>query len=201
MPVISNSSPLIALTQIGQLDLLRRLYTCICVPPAVAREVEPTVARLPDWVLVQELAHPLQPGTVSASIGPGEREVISLGLESGAALLILDEQPARRLATSLELRVIGTVGILMAGKERGFLAKIRPELDRLLAVRFFMDQDLYDRVIAQAGVILKLLPTGGKAPGDPRGAALCRNRRITGGNSWNLRNCSWLSEVPAVARR
>jgi len=51
----------------------------------------------------------------------------------------------------LGLRVIGTVGLLMAGKERGFLAKIRPELDRLLAVRFFMDQDLYDRVIAQAG--------------------------------------------------
>ena len=55
------------------------------------------------------------------------------------------------LATSLGLRVIGTVGILMAGKERGFLSKIRPELDRLRAVRFFMDQDLYDRVIAQAG--------------------------------------------------
>ena len=57
--------------------------------------------------------------------------MISLGLESGAALLILDDQPARRLATSLGLRVIGTVGLLMAGKERGFLAKIRPELDRL----------------------------------------------------------------------
>jgi predicted nucleic acid-binding protein len=88
---------------------------------------------------------------VSVSIGPGEREVISLGLEFEAALLVLDEQPARRLATSLGLRVIGTVGLLMAGKERGFLAKIRPELDRLLAVRFFMDLDLYDRVIAQAG--------------------------------------------------
>ena len=151
MPVISNSSPLIALTQIGQLDLLRRLHTCICIPPAVAREVEPTVAKLPDWVLVQELAHPLQPGTVSASTGPGEHEVISLGLELAAALLILDEQPARRLATSLGLRVITTAGILMAGKERGFLAKIRPQLDRLLALRFFMDQDLYDRVIAQVG--------------------------------------------------
>ena len=151
MPVISNSSPLIALTQIGRLDLLRLLYSSISIPPAVAREVEPTVARLPGWVLVQKLAHPLQPITVSGSIGPGEREVISLGLELGAALLIVDEQPARRLATSLGLRVIGTVGLLMAGKERGFLAKIRPELDRLLAVRFFMDQDLYDRVIAQAG--------------------------------------------------
>jgi len=84
-------------------------------------------------------------------MGPGEREVISLGLELGAELLILDEQPARRLPTSLGLRVIGTVGLLMAGKERGFLAKIRPELDQLLAVRFFMDQGFYDRVIAQAG--------------------------------------------------
>ena len=151
MPVISNSSPLIALTQIGRLDLLRLLHTCIWIPPAVAREVEPTVAKLPDWVIVQELAHPLQPSTVSGSIGSGEREVISLGLELGSTLLILDEQPARRLATSLGLRVIGTVGLLMAGKEHGFLTKIRPELDRLLAVRFFMDQDLYDRVIAQAG--------------------------------------------------
>ena len=88
---------------------------------------------------------------MSGSIGPGEREVISLGLELGATLLILDEQPARRLAASLGLRVIGTIGLLMAGKERGFLAKIRPELDRLLAVRFFMDQNLYDRVISQAG--------------------------------------------------
>jgi uncharacterized protein len=151
VPAISNSSPLIALTQIGRLDLLRQLYTTVCVPPAVAMEVEPTVGKLPDWVRVQDLVHPLQPGAVSGSIGPGEREVISLGLELGAALLILDEQPARRLATALGLRVIGTVGILMAGKERGFLARIRPELDRLLAVRFFMDQDLYDRVIIHAG--------------------------------------------------
>ena len=106
MPVISNSSPLIALTQIGRLDLVRRLYTRIYIPPAVAREVEPTVAKRPDWVLVQKLARPLQPITVSGSIGPGEREVISLGLELGAALLIVDEQPARRLATSLGLRVM-----------------------------------------------------------------------------------------------
>ena len=151
MPVISNSSPLIALSQIGRLDLLGQLHVRISIPPAVAREVEPTVSRLPDWVLVQELALPLQPSTVSGSIGPGEREVISLGLELGSALLILDEQPARRLATSLGLRVIGTVGLLMAGKERGLLTKIRPELDRLRAVRFFMEQHLYDRVIAQAG--------------------------------------------------
>jgi predicted nucleic acid-binding protein len=118
--------------------------------------VEPTVANLPEWVLVQDLAFPLRPSTVSGSIGPGEREVISLGLQLGTALLILDEQPARRLATSLGLRVMGTLGLLMAGKERGLLAKIRPDLERLLAVRFFMDQDLYDRVVV--GPVFPVFP-------------------------------------------
>ena len=56
---MSNSSPLIALTQIGRLDLPRRLHTRISNPPAVAREAEPTVAKLPDWVPVKAPAHPL----------------------------------------------------------------------------------------------------------------------------------------------
>jgi predicted nucleic acid-binding protein len=94
-----------------------------------------------NWLLVRPLGHPRQPYTVSDSIGPGEHEVISLGLELGVERLIPDEQPARRLATSLGLRVIGT-GLLLAAKDRGFLAKIKPELDRLLAVRFFMGQEM-----------------------------------------------------------
>ena len=151
MAVISNSSPLIALTQIGRLDLLQQLHPLILIPPAVATEVEPTIPSLPGWLVVQPLAYPRQPHAVSGSIGPGEQEVISFGLELRADRLILDEQPARRLATSLGLRVIGTVGLLLAAKDRGFLAKVRPELNRLLAVRFFVDQELYDRAIRQAG--------------------------------------------------
>jgi predicted nucleic acid-binding protein len=41
--------------------------------------------------------------------------------------------------------------LLLAAKEQNLLAAIKPELDRLLAARFFLDQDLYDRVIAEAG--------------------------------------------------
>lgn len=151
MAVISNSSPLIALAQIGRIEILHQLHPHVLVPPAVAREVAPTIPELPGWLLVRPLAHPRQPHPVRGSIGPGEHEVISLGLELDAERLILDEQPARRLATSLGLRVIGTVGLLLAARDRGFLAEIKPELDRLLAVRFFMDQELYDRAIGQAG--------------------------------------------------
>jgi predicted nucleic acid-binding protein len=81
----------------------------------------------------------------------GEHEVVSLGLELGAQRLILDERPARRLAASLGLGVIGTVGLLLAAKDRNLLPEVKPELDRLREVRFFMDEELYDRVLAQAG--------------------------------------------------
>jgi predicted nucleic acid-binding protein len=149
--VISNSSPLIALTQIGRLNVLGRLYSEIFIPPAVASEVEPTVRKLPDWISVKQLLLPRNPDLVGGSIGPGEHEVISLGVELQADRLILDERPARRLAVSLGLSVIGTVGLLLAGKERGLFSKIKPELDRLVAARFFMDEELYNRVLLQAG--------------------------------------------------
>jgi len=39
MTIVSNSSPLIALIRIGQLDLLRQLYSEIIIPEAVWHEV------------------------------------------------------------------------------------------------------------------------------------------------------------------
>jgi len=93
---------------------------------------------------------PRHPSTISGSIGAGESEVISLGLELRAERLILDERPARRLAAVLGLSVIGTVGLLLAAKSRGLLLNIKPELDRLREVRFFMDDELYDRILVQA---------------------------------------------------
>jgi predicted nucleic acid-binding protein len=148
---ISDSSPLIALAQIEQLDLIRRLHTKILVPAAVAREVAPTIPQIPAWCIVRPLTGAPRPCDVSAAIGLGEREAISLALEVKADRLIVDEQPARRLAASLGLRVIGTVGLLLAAKERGFITEVRHQLDRLLNARFFIDEDLYRRVLAQAG--------------------------------------------------
>jgi predicted nucleic acid-binding protein len=51
----------------------------------------------------------------------------------------------------LEIR-FGTVGLAAAGRQGSrFLAKIKPELDRLIAVRFFMDEELYGRALVEAG--------------------------------------------------
>src|SRR5438067_8821783 len=106
--VVCNSSPLIALDQIGQLDLLEQLFGSVLVPPAVVREVGPALA-LPAWIVEQSLTQGLAPQLLRPSLGPGESEAIAMALEVNAAWVVLDDRPARRLAQALGLTVIGTL--------------------------------------------------------------------------------------------
>ena len=80
--VVSNASPLIALEQIGHLQLLEQLFGSVLIPPAVVRKVAATVA-LPGWIEQHGLAQPVGPRILSASLGPGESEAISLAPEQG----------------------------------------------------------------------------------------------------------------------
>ena len=69
MAVVSNSSPLIALAEISQLDLLHRLFESVWIPHAVAAEVAPSVPTLPDWVAIREFAEPIPSALLGRAIG------------------------------------------------------------------------------------------------------------------------------------
>lgn len=148
-PVVCNASPLIALQQIGHLQLLEQFFGTVLIPPAVAREVAPTVA-LPAWIEQQVPAQPVGPRILGASLGPGESETISLALETKAKMVVLDDRPARRLTQALHLPVIGTLGILLAAKRRQLLVAVRPCLDALLLHDFRIAPSLYENVLSAA---------------------------------------------------
>ncbi len=148
--VVSNASSLIALVQIDYLDLLVMLFSTILIPPAVVRETAPTVT-LPDWITERALAQPIGPQILRTSLGPGESEAISLALEVGARWVVLDDLPARRLAQALSIPVIGTLGVLLASKRRGFLPAIRPCIDALVDFGFHVAPNLYELVLSDAG--------------------------------------------------
>ena len=65
--------------------------------------------------------------------------------------MILDDLPARRIAAALELPVIGTLGVLVAAKEAGFIRSIRPHMDELAKRRFFISDDLYRDLLKAVG--------------------------------------------------
>lgn len=147
--VVSNSSPLIALEQLERLNLLERIFGTVLVLPAVAKEVAPTVT-LPDWVKEQTLSQAIGSQILSASLGAGESEALSLALEMKASLVILDERPARRLAQALGVPVVGTLGLLLRAKRLGLIPALKPQLGALLQYDFRMSPALYERVLADA---------------------------------------------------
>jgi uncharacterized protein len=80
--VVSDSSPLIALSQIGQLKLLHDLFGEVVVPEAVAGEVEPGF-RLPAFITTRPLAMRVGLEILTPKLGLGETEAIRLGFVAG----------------------------------------------------------------------------------------------------------------------
>lgn len=86
MKVVSNASPLINLAAVGRLDLLRRLYRRVIVPPAVWGEVvrrgagrrgSRAVRRAP-WIRVKAVRDRPLVEMLLGELDPGEAESIVL---------------------------------------------------------------------------------------------------------------------------
>jgi len=151
--VVSNSSPLIALARIRRLDLLLAIFESVLIPPAVAREISPSIPVLPAWLRIQA-ASVLPPASLlRRRLGDGEWEALALAIELRADWIILDDLPARRSAEASGLNVIGTLGTLLAAKRAGLLESVRPELDALVRTAFFLSPQLYDKLLLAAGEI------------------------------------------------
>jgi predicted nucleic acid-binding protein len=151
--VVADASVLIGLAQIGQLPLLETLYAEVVIPPAVQREVAPSLPKLPPWIRTRTLQGPLDSRVADTSLDAGEAEAISLALEIRAEQVVLDDLQARRLAKELGLAVVGTAGVLFAAKQRGFIRAVRPPLDALRAAGFRLRKDVYEEILKAAGEI------------------------------------------------
>ncbi|MGA7732726.1 MAG: DUF3368 domain-containing protein [Chloroflexia bacterium] len=162
MIVVSNATPLINFASIEEIDLLGRIYERIVIPEAVYYEVYIASARRPEidiettrvrsWIETQQLADNILATALTADLGLGEAQAIALATEVNADLLLLDERKARRIATRLELRFTGTLGILIEAKRREVIPEIKPLLDGIInRAGFWITQQQYLRALSEVG--------------------------------------------------
>ncbi len=157
--VISNTSPLLYLHQVDQLDLLHRLYRRVLVPPAVREELRVGAQQgfaTPDvdqirWLEVRAPADmTLLPMVID--LGAGEAEAIALALATPGSLLILDDRLGRRIAHLSALTYTGTLGVLVKAKQGGHLAAVKPVIAALQGrTTMRLTRDLVDLVLRTAG--------------------------------------------------
>lgn len=156
-PIVADSDPLIAFARIEQLELLKKLYNKILIPPAVAEEIAPKGLRkkgvialqAAPWILVQELQNPQILNMISVHLGDGERAAIALAYERNLELFT-DDAAARKEAQRLGITVFGSLATLLDAKERGFIPKVKPVLDALVKGGFWISSKLYQDVLMSA---------------------------------------------------
>ncbi|MSS71872.1 MAG: DUF3368 domain-containing protein [Candidatus Latescibacteria bacterium] len=160
MIVISNTSPIVNLAAIGQLDLLQKLYEKVLIPQAVYREITVAGAGQPgdlevrtlEWMEVRQVTDHDLVTAICTDVDEGEAEAIALAVEQKANLLLLDERRGRMIASRLELRFIGLLGVLLEAKDKGYISAVKPILDDLIVkAGFWVSQQLYARVLQVAG--------------------------------------------------
>jgi len=149
--VVANSTPIILLQKVGQLELLKALYSKIFIPEAVYKEViiggasknQDDFISAHSFIEIVRIHNVEAKKLFAASLHEGEVETILLAMETKADLCVLDDLLARKYAKSAGFNVAGTLGVLIAAKNKGHIKAVKPVMDELISEGMYVDEALY----------------------------------------------------------
>lgn len=163
--ILADAGPLIALSRIGELDLLRHLFGRVHLTRTVHDEVFPQSGRYPDtealaraqaegWLEVVDLPvhswKPFNPG-----VDEGEASTIMMAEswrdQGCSCLVVIDDRAGRQEAKARRLNCIGTAGVIGLAKQKGHVAAAAPLLYRLVESDYFISHDVIRTVLTRIG--------------------------------------------------
>lgn len=162
MPVVSNTSPILNLAIIRQLDLLRQQFGEVLVPPAVLAELKVDAnypgtdlirqALQENWLHSVELTNIVVARALRRELDHGEAEAIALTLQLGLTTVLMDEHAGRAVAQAMSLAPTGLLGVLLRAKLSGQIASLESMLIALQnEAGFYVAADLMLTILHEAG--------------------------------------------------
>jgi hypothetical protein len=142
MIVVSDTSPVTNLMQIGHLSLLQKVFGVVILPEAVYEELcvisaQKTIIDEENWLFVQKPKDEKLIAELKKELDTGEAEAIALALELKADALIIDELKGRNKAEEVGLKIIGLLGTLIEAKQKGLIPAVKPIIDDLVSIAGF----------------------------------------------------------------
>lgn len=156
--VITNSTPIIAMAYLEQLDLLSKLFDKVYVTRQVYDEV---ITDSINRIGANELIRQVQEGFIIqydildkkfvelmyGRLHKGELSVMVAAKELGISYVLMDDGAARKTAESFNLVPIGTIGILKLAKTKKFISELKPLLNKLIDNNFRISLKLYNEIL------------------------------------------------------
>lgn len=142
--VISDTSTLIILHKINELNILKLVYGELITTPEIAEEFG---EKLPEWITVQSVTDEKYQRFLETQIDRGEASAIALAAEFEDVTLVLDDLKARKLALKLKLKTTGALGVIHKAKQMSIIPKVKPLIDKLLMTNFRISNNIVDEIL------------------------------------------------------
>ncbi|MBF0376881.1 MAG: DUF3368 domain-containing protein [Desulfamplus sp.] len=155
MITVSNTTPIISLSSINKLFILKELFGEIFISQAVYDE---TKAKKSygyddvdfDFIRVQPIKGIIYRDLLLHQLDLGEAETIILAKEINADYVIIDENTAYKIAKNSNLEVIRTLSILLKAKQNGIISEIKPLLDEMIVKGRWYSKNVYENFLRRA---------------------------------------------------
>ena len=145
--IIADTSSLIALNNIGELNILAKLYSSITITQEIIKEYG---LELPNWIKIEKVSDEKKFRLLNLQLDEGESSAIALALEKDNSLLIIDERKGRATAKSLGISITGILGVILKAKELKYIDRVEPILHKLENVDFRMSGKLKNKILAKS---------------------------------------------------
>ena len=148
MIVVSDASPIIALFEIGRLELLKEVFGEVIVTDVVAVE---TQMALPDWIAVRTDYNYEAYQQLCNKLDRGEASAIALTKSIKGATLLIDERKGRAVAARIGISYVGLLGVIVMAKKQQVVELGMPILNALIANGFRVSDSIIELIKARLG--------------------------------------------------
>jgi predicted nucleic acid-binding protein len=158
MILVFNASPLIVLAKAGLLDDVLKVADQAFIPLSVAQEIamcSNSCDPARKWIESEKSQkHLVDVKTISNfviawDLGAGESSVISFMENIPLSYGVLDDLAARRCAAALQLKVIGTLGLLLLASKKGIFPSLQECVHSVIAAGLFISPKHLEAILAE----------------------------------------------------
>ena len=156
MKVVSNTTPIISLASIGQLELLAKLFGKVVIAEAVYQELKAKPAYgyteiECGYIEVQAIQGIAYKQLLLSQLDSGEAETIILATEIQADFVLIDENLGYQFARTAGLAPIRTLSLLLSAKQKGHIPLVKPLMDDMMQKGRWYSQAVYRAFLTKAG--------------------------------------------------
>lgn len=155
MKIVSNATPIISLSSIGKVGLLKELFGEVIVSRAVYNEIKAKRSYGyeeidADFFQIKSIRGMIYADLLLNQLDRGEAETIILAKETDADLVAIDESIGYKIAKNAGLEVVRTLSILLRAKDKGLISEVKPLLDDMIAKGRWYSNSVYEKFLKKA---------------------------------------------------